>query len=241
MWVACWRPGLAATWHASNAPRCTGDCSQDKMRIVCRAHPAAPARQPSARTPWPCASAQTCAWWPPWAPGMRCPRPPATPQRPRSRSGSRTRGAPRSTCASQVCRSSVVHCPSGDAAHADACHVRRQAGWPACADCSSARPPGGPAQRSAARTGRGAPLGLGHGQQPVRVGVLLGAVAQAHLVARLQHVQGQRVGLRVDHHRGEAQLPAGPRHAPHDLAPVGYEHPGPLACGRQAVQFRQQC
>ena len=69
--------------------------------------------------------------------------------------------------------------------------------------------------------------GQGGGEQRlgIQVAVRRFGGADAHGLGGQLDVEGLRVRLRVDGHRLDARLPAGPQHPEGDLPPVGDQYP----------------
>jgi len=102
------------------------------------------------------------------------------------------------------------------------CRARLHTAQQACPPGRSANAHGR-AQQARKHAGR-APVLDGDADHGVDAGVCALVSAKAHGVIGLQHVQRQRIGLGEHHHWYQAQRVAGARHAPRDLAAVGYQH-----------------
>ena len=75
------------------------------------------------------------------------------------------------------------------------------------------------------RVGSGSPGGVDHQVGP-QVGVAGGVARQANRPVGFGHVGGTLIGVGVDGHGVDAQVPTGAEHPPGDLAPVGHQHRG---------------
>ena len=79
------------------------------------------------------------------------------------------------------------------------------------------------AQKAVAGVDGVAAGGLGHGEDGVHIEIAVRRAGGADAVGPLRQLdmKSLRIGLGVDHHRLDVQLPAGPEHPDGDLAPVG--------------------